>query len=405
MAGPRIVIVGAGPAGLTLAWLLVSNGIEVHVLERHVDFEREFRGELVQPSSVAAFGTLGILEALAERGLAIANVERRLLVGLHREVMAFFRTAGEQGMLISQPGLLQLLHEACSRFPHYRIDFGTTAVRPVIEQERVIALETRSAAGKHAVGGDLFVVCNGRNSVLRKDVGVEVESFAQPANALWLRFDLSDVPEALPKGVDVHMFGGGVVVVSFPTTRSRLQIAYSAPGDLGKLRKDLPELKQKLLPTLPESLRAVVDRKLDADTEWQVLKITIDRLKKWWVPGMLFLGDAAHTMSPSGGVGLNTAIRDAIVAANHLIDTIRADQPIDGDVFDRIEAERRPEIEELQAGQIRAAGMVMRPLPVLHVAFTMIGTMAWMFSRGGTRRAAERTVDVKHPVSIRPSAG
>src|SRR5262245_39365397 len=119
-----VVIVGGGPAGMTLAYLLSSNGVGVRVLERHPDFDREFRGELVQPASVAALGSLGILERLAQRGLAIRDVERRLLVGPRREVLGFLRRAGEKGMLISQPGLLALLHEACGRFETYRADFS-----------------------------------------------------------------------------------------------------------------------------------------------------------------------------------------------------------------------------------------------------------------------------------------
>src|SRR5690349_4848419 len=135
----EIVIAGAGPAGMTLAYLLVSNGLTVRVLERHPDFEREFRGELIQPSSVRALEKLGILAVLAERGLAIPNVERRLLVGHRREVMTAVRSRGEKGMLISQPGLLALLHEECSKYPTYRLDFKTTVTEAITKDGRVVA--------------------------------------------------------------------------------------------------------------------------------------------------------------------------------------------------------------------------------------------------------------------------
>jgi 2-polyprenyl-6-methoxyphenol hydroxylase-like FAD-dependent oxidoreductase len=170
------------------------------------------------------------------------------------------------------------------------------------------------------------------------------------------------------------MFGKGVVAVFHGVTRSRLQVAYSAPGDLSGLRKNLPELRRRLLPTVPARLRASVEAKLDENTESQFLRVGVDRLKRWHVPGLLFLGDAAHTMSPVGGVGLNLALRDSIVAANHLLDAVRQGQTMDS-VFQRIEDERRPEIELLQAMQTRVHRAVMVPLLVQHLMFTMLGTV------------------------------
>src|SRR5688500_2399501 len=215
---PLVVIAGAGPAGMTLAYLLVSNGVRVHVLERHADFEREFRGELVQPSSVSALRALGIIDALERRGVAVANVDRRLFVGHSREVMTALRTKGEKGMLISQPALLQLLHDACTQAAQgrgadaYRLDFGTTVTEAARDANgRVVALHGRTHDGDVRIDGDVLVCTTGRHSTLRRTSGVEVESFTQPADVLWLRFDFSDAADQLPKGVDVHMLGKGLV--------------------------------------------------------------------------------------------------------------------------------------------------------------------------------------------------
>lgn len=253
----------------------------------------------------------------------------------------------ELGALVSQPGLLALLHEQCSRFPHYELRLGTTALRAVREGDRVVALETRSDGHEDRITGAPFIVCSGRNSRLRKDTDIPLELDAKPDNTLWLRFDLADQPELLPESLEVHMFGGGVVVVIYATTRSRLQIAYSAPGEVGALRKDIPALRAALLP----------------------------RLARWSAPGLLFLGDAAHTMGPAGAQGLNLALRDSIVAANVMLDALAAGAPIDGAVFERIEAERRPEIVAAQAGQLRAYGMVHKPLLVQHLMFTMLAAV------------------------------
>lgn len=367
----EIVIVGAGPAGMMLAYQLASNGIKVRVLERHPDFEREFRGELMQRSVIEQLENAGILRLLAERGLLLTNIERQMFLGLKRKVQ--IPGPVEMGAIISQPGFLGLLHELCSAYPNYRLDFGTTVLETVQDNGKVVALKTRGRQSEGRVGGDLFIVCNGRNSALRKSCGLETELFPSTADALWLRFDFADVPEVLPKSLNVHMFGKGVVTVLSPSSANRLHIAYSAPGDLGSLRKNIPELRRALLPTLGEQVRRVVDAKLDENTESQMLKIIVDRVKSWHAPGILFLGDAAHTMSPSGGQGLNVAIRDTFVAANLLIPKLQHGEPIDAQVLQQIQDERQPEIGVLQRNQTRAAQMVMKPIPVLHMMMTMLG--------------------------------
>jgi len=370
-ANPQVVIVGAGPAGMMLAYQLVTNGVPVRVLERHPDFEREFRGELLQRAALGPLEKLGILPLLVERKIALPNIERRMFVGQTRRIMV--PGGKELGSLVSQAGFLQTLHELCGRYPHYRMDFGTTALQTIRENDRVVALKTRQEGTEGRVEGDLFVDCSGRGSGLRKDVGLESQTSQLPADVVWLRFDFSDAPEALPDSLDVHMFGKGVVAVFHPTTRSRLQVAYSAPGDLGSLRKDLPELRRRLLPTVPARLRPYLEKKLDERTETQFLRVVVTRMERWHVPGLLFLGDAAHTMSPSGGQGLNLALRDSFVAANHLLDALRAGQPIDARVFEKIEQERRPEADALQAVQTRVHRMVMAPLLVEHLMFTVLG--------------------------------
>ena len=373
------VIVGAGPAGMMLAWQLASNGIQVRVLERHPDFKREFRGELMQRSVIDELEKAGIFRLLLERGLALPSVERRMYVGLERRVQ--IPGPVEVGAIISQPGLLGLLHELCSVFPHYRLDFGTTALEAIRRDGRVAALKTRRQQSEGQIEGDLFIVCNGRNSTLRKSCGLETETFPSTADALWLRFDFSDAPGAMPASLDVHMLGKNVVTILSPSSANRLHIAYSAPGDLGRLRKDLPALRRALLPTLSGEIRRLVDAKLDEHTESQMLKIIVDRVRCWHAPGILFLGDAAHTMSPSGGQGLNVAIRDTFVAANVLIPRLQCGDAIDSQVMQQIQDERRPEIAVLQKNSTRAAQMVLKPAPVLHLMMTMLGMAMTVMGR------------------------
>jgi len=369
-AAAEVVIVGAGPAGMMLAYQLASSGVKVRVLERHPDFQREFRGELVQRSVVEQLERAGIFQKLVERGLALPGIQRRMFLGHRREVRV--PGAVEVGAIVSQPGFLGLLHELCGAFPHYRLDLETTVLEGVREDGRVVAMRTRRAGEEGRVDGDLFVVTNGRNSALRRSCGLETETFESTADALWLRFDFSDAPAALPASVEVHMFGRGVVSVLQPSSARRLHIAYSAPGDLATLKKDIPELRRRLLLTLRGEVRRLVDAKLSEQTEMQVLKIIVDRVKSWHAPGILFLGDAAHTMSPSGGQGLNVAIRDTFVAANQLVPRLQRGEAIDAALLQRIQDDRMPEIQAIQAGQTRAGQMVLKPLPALHVMFTML---------------------------------
>ena len=305
-----------------MAYQLASNGIKVRVLERHLDFHREFRGELLQESMIQSLKQAGIMQILIQRGLALTGVERRMFLGTRRQV----RLPGpvEKGAVVSQPGMLSLLNELCAGYPTFKIDFGVTVTEPIFENGRIVAMKINKEGNDARVEGDLFIVCNGRNSSLRKACGLETEKFATTADALWLRFDFSDAPQALPKNVDVQMFGKGRVVVLQTTSGNRLHIAYSEPGNLAQPRRDLPELKKRLLSSVPVGIRNHIEKKLTEETEWQVLKIIVDRVQTWHAKGILFLGDAAHTMSPAGGQGLNLALRDTFVAANHIVDAVKS---------------------------------------------------------------------------------
>lgn len=238
---PKVVIAGAGPAGMILAHQLAAAGIDVHVLERHADFDREFRGELIGPSVLPVLEKLGIMRELVARGLARTGVERRMFAGTSRRVT--LPMGRELGALVSQPGLLSLLHEMCSKHPSYRLDFDTSVTKVIRDGERVVAFEAKRDGKDVRIEGDVFVVCSGRNTKLRKDLSLPLDLDEKPDDTLWLRFDLDDAKDALPDGVDVHMFGKGVVAVLFATAGARLQIAYSAPGDVGILRKDTADRK------------------------------------------------------------------------------------------------------------------------------------------------------------------
>jgi 2-polyprenyl-6-methoxyphenol hydroxylase-like FAD-dependent oxidoreductase len=395
-----VVIAGAGPAGMMLAYQLASNGVAVRVLERHPDFEREFRGELVMPSALGILEALGVLPRLVREGTARLHVERQLYAGTRRRV---FPPGGRQlGAWISQPALLRLLHEECSRFPGYRLDLDTTVRSAETDGAgRVTALAARRRAAEEVrVAGGLYVICTGRGEGVRRLFGKAIEAERMAAEVLWLSLDFGDARHLLPSDVQVHMFGRDRVLVLFQTTASRLHVAFSTPEDVSALRRDPAALRARLAPMLPAALREAVVARLDARVTSQVLRVSVDQLDSWHGPNSIFIGDAAHTMSPMAGQGLNAAIRDGVVLANHLVAAARDGRPADEALLAAVERERRPEIDALQAVQRRVHRIVKVPLPVMHVMFTLLGAATRIAGREAAS-AGEDTVRVRYPVPVR----
>jgi 2-polyprenyl-6-methoxyphenol hydroxylase-like FAD-dependent oxidoreductase len=349
-----IVIVGAGPAGMMLAYQLASNGVAVRVFERHGDFEREFRGEFAQPSLLEALDALGVLTVLrrAEKVVPIRAVR------MHHRGRAFATNVGPDGgpagYAVHQPSLLRVLHEQCTRFPGYRLDLGVPVTGLIHEGGRVRGVVTRTSAGEERLEARLVVVCNGRSSALRKLAGLEAEPLETPHDLLWLRFDLSQLPELCPDSLEGFVTSRAFCVL-YPTYGHQAQLMWRrARRHPLSWKLDNAALKPALLSDTPIKWHPIFEAAMHADTERQVLRVLCDRLRRWWAPGVLFLGDAAHTMSAVGGQGLTIAVRDAIVAANHLLRAHSAGAELTDALCASIEAERRPEVEKIQAFQVRA---------------------------------------------------
>jgi 2-polyprenyl-6-methoxyphenol hydroxylase-like FAD-dependent oxidoreductase len=362
MTADPVVIVGAGPAGMMLAYQLVSNGVPVRVLERHKDFEREFRGEFVQPSVIRVLDEIGITEELHRR----AGVQQIRAVRMHLGLRAFATNVGMDGgpagLAIHQPTLLGLLHEQCSRHSGYRLEFGAKVDSLVREDGRVRGVTARIGGREERVDARLVVVCSGRNTPLRQALGTEADQLEPAYSLLWLRFDASGRPDLYPSTLDGFVLRRAFCVL-YPTYGGQVQLMWR------RTRKHQLDwkasaaiLRTELLADTPPHWHPIVDQ-LDAQTERQVLRVVCDRLRRWWAPGVLFLGDAAHTMSPIGGQGVSVAVRDVIVAANHILESGR-DGAIDDPTLAAIEAERRPEIERSQAFQTRAGRITDAPAAV-----------------------------------------
>jgi 2-polyprenyl-6-methoxyphenol hydroxylase-like FAD-dependent oxidoreductase len=347
---PRVVIVGAGPAGAALSHLLARRGIEVTLLERHTDFAREFRGEGLMPSGVAAFAEMGLgaaLDALPQTritGLDVFRGARRLLHITPEDL------GGVGPRVVSQPAMLEMLVAEAGRFPSFRLERGTT-VRDLVRDAggRVVGVRVDASTGSREVRGDLVIGTDGRASVLRVRAGLHEERLPQAFDIVWCKVPL---PAFLAGGTARAYLGDRHFALAFPAYDERLQIGWVIDkGSFGDLRRRgidgwLAEMAAEVSPDLAAHLRAV----RGAITHPFLLDVVCDRLVRWTTPGLLLLGDAAHPMSPVGGQGINLALRDAIVAANHLCPTLAA--AAGPDAIDaaarRIVEERQPEVTEIQ---------------------------------------------------------
>lgn len=404
---PDVVIIGAGPAGMMMAYLLVTNGISVRVLERHPDFKREFRGEGIQPSVMAVLDGLGFLPVLLEKGIAIPAQQAKIFLDekLVLTLGGLAEKADDFGLIVFQEGFLSFLHELCSAYPNYRLDMGFAVTEPIFEDGTVKGvLGRRKGGSEERIEGRLFVVASGRNTGLRKKVGIEVDVLESTFNIYWLKFDAPSDPDLIPDGFRAYLKDDSMFIF-YRTYDHRLQVAWGKRKWDSQSVRDLVELKSQLITESPQGYLPMINEQFGEHTERQILKVACDRMKKWSVPGMLFIGDAAHTMSPVAGQGINLAVRDSIVASNHLITAQRQGLAWDAALLEMIEAERRPEVEELQTFQIRL-GHLMLGAPRWQTRLVFRQLMP-VFSAFGIRQhfvrrvqGGKSVVKVQYPVKL-----
>jgi 2-polyprenyl-6-methoxyphenol hydroxylase-like FAD-dependent oxidoreductase len=350
----QVVIVGAGPAGASLAFLLARSGIAVTLLERHTDFAREFRGEALMPSGVDALTQMGLgaaLDALPASRISAVEMYRGARRLFRLDVQEQLGTLGPR--MVSQPALLELLVAEAARFPSFRLERGVTVRDVVRVGERVVGVLADASAGACEFRGDLVIGTDGRTSVLRRRAGLHEERMPQAFDVVWCKVPLP--PFLRDRRTARAYLGRGHFALMFPSYDERLQIGWIIEkGCFGELRRRgieswLDEMAGHLSPDLAAHLRA----HRQEITQPFLLDVVCDRLVRWTAPGLLLIGDAAHPMSPVGGQGINIALRDAIVAANHLVPVLRRSgsaSEIDA-AAQRVQAERQPEVTQIQAQQ------------------------------------------------------
>jgi 2-polyprenyl-6-methoxyphenol hydroxylase-like FAD-dependent oxidoreductase len=399
MTTPHVLITGAGPAGAALAYLLARRGVAVTLLEKHPDFTRAFRGEGLQPSGIEAFAQMGLSDQLAR--LPQASVDtlelyqgRRLRATLTGDKIGFV------GRFVSQPAMLAMLTEEAKRHPSFRLEMGVTVRELLYEEGRVAGVRATGPNGSCEIRADLVIGTDGRNSITRKQGGFHELQKKPGFDVLWVK-----VPRppfwTNPRTVRLEM-NGGHFTGALPASDGLLQVGFTIPkGSFPHLRaKGVEAWTEELLGPLSADLAAHLRGNREAMSKAVLLDVIVGRLTEWTRPGLLLLGDAAHPMSPVGGQGINLALRDTLVAANHLVPALLGGggaAAIDA-AARRVAAERMPEIIEIQEHQDRQAKMftephwlrrqMMRVLPLLAntgLLKLMLGRRLRALKHGATR--------------------
>ena len=361
MAVGRVVIVGAGPAGAALAYLLARRGVEVTLLERHPDFERTFRGDGLQPSGIDAFDQMGLGDRLRQLPQAIINTID-LYQGGRRRARLATESLGFIPCFIPQPAVLAMLTEESRQHPSFQLHMGT-AVRDLIRAgDRVVGVQADGPDGPREFPADLVIGTDGRYSTVRKR-GAFTE-LPSPQHFDVLNF-IVPFPDFWPDRTTVRLeLGPGCLTGGIPTADGRLWVGMTIQkGQYKALRAAGPDgLTEELLHRTSPDLAAHLRANAEALKHPVLLDVIVGRLETWTAPGLLLLGDAAHPMSPNGGQGINVALRDALVAANHLCPVLtRGNDAAAIDAAARqVAAERMPEIVAIQEHQRKQTQTFLR---------------------------------------------
>ena len=322
-------IAGGGPAGMMLGFLLARAGVDVVVLEKHADFFRDFRGDTVHPSTLELMVELGLIDEFLK--LPHQKIETLTgQVGAEHLQMVDFRHLPTQCKFIAlmpQWDFLNFLAEHGKRYETLDLRMQAEAVDLIEENGRIVGLNATTPAGALTIRADLTVGCDGRHSTVRQKAGFESEDYGAPMDVLWFRLSRKETDKADTFG---HIEAGKLMVMF--DRGDYWQCAYVIPkGGIERVKSEgLEAFRARVVEMTPFLSDRVGELKTWDDVK--LLSVTVDRLKKWWRPGLICIGDAAHAMSPIGGVGINMAVQDAVAAANRLAGPLRAGKATDQDL-------------------------------------------------------------------------
>lgn len=325
MTRTTCVVVGGGPAGMVLGLLLARAGVHVTVLEKHADFLRDFRGDTVHPTTLSLLDDLGLFERF--EALPQTKVRRARLPmpgGSQVTAVDFARLPVRYPYIAMVPqwDLLDLFEDAGREEPTFDLRMRHEVTGVVSEGGRVVGVDVQAPHGPIRLLADLVVACDGRWSIVRRRAGLPSREFPVGFDVWWFRVPaVGVVAESL-----LPRLGNGRMLIAIPR-EGYLQIAYlGRKGTDGQLRaRGIEALRAEIAALLPQVAQHVEG--IASMDDVKHLDVRVDRLRRWYAAGVLCLGDAAHAMSPVGGVGINLAVQDAVAAARLLADPLRRARP------------------------------------------------------------------------------
>ena len=352
----RCCVAGGGPAGIMLGLLLARAGVEVLVLEKHADFFRDFRGDTIHPSTLEVMHELGFLEDL----LRLPHQKVPRLIAQFGELALTFadftHLPTHCGFIAFMPqwDFLNFLAARGAHYPTFKLRMRAEVTGLIEEAGRIVGLHSTTPDGPLEVRAGLVVAADGRHSVLRDKAGLKIDELGAPMDVLWFRLSRRPGDPEDPRG----RFDIGRIFIMLNQGR-HWQCGFVIP------KGSLEQLHERGLQSFRESVAQLAPfaaNRVGEIENWDTVKlltVRVDRLRQWYRPGLLCIGDAAHAMSPVGGVGINLAIQDAIAAANLLAAPLRAGRLTSEDLR-RVQRRREWPTRVTQRFQIFVQNRVIR---------------------------------------------
>ncbi len=352
------VIAGGGPAGMMCGYLLARAGVDVTVLEKHKDFLRDFRGDTVHPSTLQVMHELGLLEEflkLPHTRIRTGNIEigdEHFTIG----DFGYLPTAAKFIALMPQWDFLDFLAAQARKLPNFHLLMQTEAKDLIAQGERICGVLATGPSGNVQIKAGLTIAADGRHSTLRDKSGLKVDDLGAPFDVLWLSLPVlpGDPADLIGKVRDGQLF-----VMIYRT--DYWQCAYLiAKGGFDTIKADGLTKFRNRLKSIAGFAAGRIDEAIKDFDQVKLLTVTVDRLEKWARPGLLCIGDAAHAMSPIGGVGINLAIQDAVATANILAPVLTRGVPSFRDLK-KVQKRRQFPTRVIQGFQVMAQKLILAP--------------------------------------------